>query len=318
MLIDKVPHKTHDSSLKKPTEGVSDPDQNAWLTVETKIALNFVDSTNPLPSRTVQAPSKPGGPLRWYARDSRDWEFPMLDWTQDLKAKFAKGVQDRGEKTWNYRFLLVTPKDYEDLDFHDYKGGWMVRPNVLCLYRLRIVAPVASCTAAETISGNLQPHNTINVVRLDPSVKSVSRAKAPPIDKDKSLTKSVGTFNGSSWRSDSNNYDDSDLWKATHNTVGHEIGHLLGEEHVVCLKNAYLPVCSPDADPNAQYGSDPNDPSDAGNIMGGGNAVTLLNARPWTNAILRHTWCFFEALTHTDLPPRKLSLNDSYAGKSTF
>lgn len=263
-----------DSRLEK-TDGKNSK-QNAWLTVELKVALNFVDSTNPLPGKTVQT-----GP-NWFMKDFDNWEFPIRDWTAGDKAAFANGFQSVAESTWNYKFLLTTPDTFDGLDILDSQGRSLIRPNVICLFRLRLVGPGFSFPASQTISGNVVPHKKIHVVKLKSSIATVSKAGG--------ATKAVGTLNGPSFRSDDQHYDNLDLEAPVRNTIGHETGHSLGEGHIKCLGDHPLPICStPEGgSSDTTYGT-LDTPDEQRNLMGAGNAMTPVNSQPWKRRIQRHT-----------------------------
>jgi len=127
----------------------NNPDQNAWLTLTIRYRLNFVDDWNEKAGITVEREN--GGFL---ALDGDKTALPIVSWDLASKTEFGNVFQ-RGEKIWNQRFVLITPQDYDGLDYESLP--WKVRPNVLCLFRL---VPAAS------------PHLEIDVVRLDPSVDS--------------------------------------------------------------------------------------------------------------------------------------------------
>src|SRR5580658_1973470 len=115
------PYNTYDSVLERPSG--NNFTQNAWLTLQLRIKLNFVDSKNPMPGLTVNQ----GG--KFYAKDTDGYLFPLLDWPPFLIDRFQREFTARAEKTWNRQFLLITPKNYADLDYES--GDWSVRPNVL-------------------------------------------------------------------------------------------------------------------------------------------------------------------------------------------
>ena len=301
---------SYDSMLQS-TLNAANPNQNAWLTIELKVSLNFVDSVNQMPGLTVNDSG------RWCASDADHWLFPLLNWTPDTRKTFADTFKKMAESTWNYKFMLMTPRDYTDLDFTDYKGGWMVRPNVICGFRVHLVGSGTTVPPSKTISGNLDPHQTINVVRLDRSTTNVHRYRKDKTDNGW-FTKKVGPMTGSSWRSNANSYDDLDLSTPGHNTIGHEIGHVLGEGHIKCLGNNPLPICAKDANDDSTYGFVDSDSNDAGNVMGRGTAVTLANADPWTWRMMRHTLINFPVTQAVHTPPRRLHLSTSIEGKSTF
>jgi len=195
------------SSIESPAEFDSkleypdgrDPSQNAWLTITIRYYLNFVDDYNEKAGITVEKDGKS------FAMDSDKRElFPILKWDATSTARFRNDFQ-RGENIWNYRFVLIAPRDFSALDYESFSGpGWVVRPNVICLFR---VAPSL-----------VKPHLRIDVVRLDPSI------------------------NSKRFRSSETLYDNMDLYCPT---LGHELGHALGMGHIkellgdaVCIADA--------------------------------------------------------------------------------
>ncbi|MGH9819937.1 MAG: hypothetical protein ACRD43_07180 [Pyrinomonadaceae bacterium] len=123
------------------------PDQNAWLTITANYTLNFVDSKNQLPGVTITQDGK------FFAMDSNKTPvlFPISDWDVSSRSEFVKKFA-KGESFWNYKFLLITPPDYDGFDYTTFSGpGWICRPNVICLFRLK--------------SGGTPNHLAINVVR---------------------------------------------------------------------------------------------------------------------------------------------------------
>jgi hypothetical protein len=289
-----TPYNTYDSVLEKPSG--SNLNQNAWLTLQLRIKLNFADSKNPVPGLTMYQ----GG--KFYAKDSDGYLFPLLDWPPFLVTRFQREFTQRAEKTWNWQFLLVTPKTYAELDYQS--GGWSVRPNVLCLFRMSVLGPAGpmdTSPAAGPMRAGL-PHRIINVVNLSWGTKKV---KLDPLDPKLTpnattpATRDVPLVDGLQWRSNANNYDDSDVfkpgfWNPEHrilsNTVGHEVGHALGQCHIMGLKgNALYQFSGAKANDRAAYGVGSPDPLDSWNIMGGGDRVYLINAVSWRERIARHT-----------------------------
>jgi hypothetical protein len=126
----------------------TDPSQNAWLTITIRYSLNFLDGYNDKAGIIVEDNDD-----RYIALDSDKRPCRILPWDPGSIMRFRRDFQ-RGENIWNFRFLLVTPQNYDGLDYENL--DWKVRPNVLCLFRL-----------VPAISG--RPHLPINVVRLDPS-----------------------------------------------------------------------------------------------------------------------------------------------------
>lgn len=134
-----------ESELAVP--GGKDPMQNAWLTITVNYSLNFVDSRNQVPGLIV----KDGG--KFYAKPSNPENdaIPIKDWDFRSQTEFAHKFA-KAESFWNYKFLLLTPTNYDAFDFTSWGGpGWICRPNVICLFRLG--------------SGGSPSHLKLNVVR---------------------------------------------------------------------------------------------------------------------------------------------------------
>lgn len=132
-----------ESTLEMPTG--KDPSQNAWLTITVNYSFNFIDSKSSTSGLHVRQDG------RSFGRDLDGKLFPLKDWDMASISEFVRKFQ-KGESFWNHKFLLVTPRDYDAFDFTSMAGtGWVCRPNVLCLLRLR--------------SGGSPNHLPINVVR---------------------------------------------------------------------------------------------------------------------------------------------------------
>jgi len=178
------------SSLEVP-DG-RNPMQNAWLTITINYSLDFIDRRN-LGGKAYLKNNKA------YVKDSDGVEFALSDWDSQSQTNFNKKFA-KGESFWNYKFLLITPADYDALDFTSMAGqGFVCRPNVICLFRLK--------------PGGTPTHLSIKVVRPDLSFW------------DNVL--------GRSYRSDEFNYKIED---ADTKTLWHELGHALDQDHVMALK----------------------------------------------------------------------------------
>lgn len=148
-FFDRLGAVEFDSALEIPSG--KDPNQNAWLTITINYTLNFADSRNLVPGLIVQQNGK------YYAKPSRPTpnaqNVQIRDWDVESRSAFVKRFA-KGEDFWNYKFLLITPQDYDAFDYTNWGGpGWICRPNVICLFRLK--------------SGGSPNHLAINVVRKE-------------------------------------------------------------------------------------------------------------------------------------------------------
>ena len=168
--------------------------QNAWLTITINYELNFIDSRNPSSKVTLR-----NG--KGYIRDLDNIEFAVRDWDLSSRSDFVRRF-NKGEDFWNYKFLLITPRNYEGLDFDCITKGVACRPNVICLFRLK--------------SGGSPNHLTVDVVRPED----------PTSFWDHYVMRKT-------FRSSQNTYKEGD---AQTETLWHELGHALDQLHIRALK----------------------------------------------------------------------------------
>jgi hypothetical protein len=250
-----------------------DPNQNAWLTITLKVNLRFADVNQPC--GIVEVKNKVEGMVR----DSDHRVYHIRNWDSPSVAQFTRAFFQRGEKYWNRRFTLITPQDYDELDFTcRVSPGWHVRPNVLCLFRLN---QVFSETEAD---------RNIKVVRLDTTFGEDFR--------DFWAGRGTG---GAGFRSNWELYQSVDV---NDQTLHHELGHAIGQEHILALKgDAKCKTTDPNAD-RCYEGP---------NVMGEGDKIELINGLTWHERIAEHTkkdkrW--WQVVLGDTTPTRKVRLGD--------
>jgi hypothetical protein len=131
-----------------------------------------------------------------------------------------------------------------------------LHPNILCLFRM--------------VAGVKTPQ-TIDVVKIDPAVFEDNKYQVRNY-KTKETKRAKDGFR-SHWQL----LTDRDVYTAT---LGHELGHLIGEDHIRALEGDEQ--CKVNPGLNRCYGLTPEE---LWNIMGAGTEITKINVKPWIDAL---------------------------------
>jgi hypothetical protein len=290
----EYPFNRFDSEIEIPNG--NNPNQNAWLTIHLYVKFQYLDRNNRLKDPWGKDVIIRDG-KEYRAKDSDGDSYPILDWDDKSKAEFELAFLE-GEKHWNHKFVLITPKDYDMLDYESNDLNWVVRPNVLCLFRLHVNRP--------------RVNTVIQVVRLDRD-ESFSTGRWLP------WVRSASQF-----RSHSSLYTDADVKDAT---VGHELGHVLGQSHILGLvadmSEGLLgdPTCSIGKKTGNENKCYVDSKGDGSNTMGGGKGLMVFNAISWQKRIPVHCkgtrWLDWRVTMDTNTPTRKIPMGVALVGKPT-
>ena len=266
----------------------SNPFQNAWLTLTLGYDLKVLDSRVPgtiVGSRFSGSIIIKDETFGWCARDLDDYLFPILDWDYDSIKRFVN-VFEQGESIWNHKFLIVPPNDFDKLDYTSSAfPGNVMRPNILCLFRMKSGAKHAK---------------TFDVVRINPSVFEDPKFEVPKY-RTKETKRVINGF-----RSHESLLTEGDLHSPV---LGHELGHAINEDHILAMKGDAQ--CKIDPNLSRCYGLTPEE---VRNIMGDGTEITEINVRPWVDHLQNLVGgdpmhCKIVMLTDSKvrpLPPRKI------------
>jgi hypothetical protein len=259
---------------------------NAELTLILKIFFQRVD------------PTPEGGRQRVVInRGTGGGEFRLAGITEEEMREFRFKALYQANETWR-GVGLVTPNDFAGFDWP--KGNPTVRPNVNCSLRCEL----ALCPSAA--------HATVRVGKpSEPGFRSFVNLSDGTSTWD--LTDIV-------WRPTLAHQDRTFLGlrmlkeKIWQHMVPHEVGHLLGLEHIgktlevgSCFHRPGS--CSNDKEENQEYGLDESFPMwFARNIMGAGSVVHACNLYPWSHAMEQHTGIAHDRWIHagTHIPPRAI------------
>jgi hypothetical protein len=174
----------------------------------------------------------------------------IIKWTPTVWSSWITQFVSTAQLFWTGKFWLIN----DSYSFPYKKGGAVYFPNVWCRFKL--------VGNEVTVPGN---HHTIDVVRLDPS-EATFRSHAMLYDsKDLDSTHKRTTSTGQ---------------KVMQRAHVHEVGHLLGLNHVDVGK----PHCPASGNTNAAACYGVSD-SDMQSVMGAGMQLRLEHAYPWRESL---------------------------------
>ena len=219
--------------------------------------------------------------LEWLSNDGSDMEDgsgtprKTIPWTPGAWAQWKDNFVKTSESYWSGKFWLLNETGL----FAVKKGGQTYIPNAYC--KLKIVLQDAR------LSNN---HSTVDVVRLHPSETAFREADYRFSSRVMDLRPVVKNSTG----------------KTIMQRPGlHEVGHLLGMNHVDYGKT-HCPTGSPQNERVCYGVAD----IDLGSIMGAGMQLREANARPWQIAMQK----FAITQGQTGQPPVPGLFTDALAG----
>jgi hypothetical protein len=275
---------THNGSIYKSGKQIYNyhliSDDSGSLNLTITVNVNLTENTVMNPDGTVLAPMH--------------GRFPALPWPPGRFAIFKDTFKRDGTVFWDNRFTLewsninnFAPENSfpkavdlsQGLDLAGSRPALDDRYTVKCGFKIELVSSGA--------------HYNIPVAYLDPSAKNNNRFIQSPIimsdgalteesvlltrEKQAELLKDKGLLGSRTI----NNFRDM---RMTQKQFLHEIGHLIGLEHIGVLRA--FPDCIAVNDNNSlmcYVNFDNGQFSD--NIMGGGMQLSRENAQPWINAM---------------------------------
>lgn len=251
---------------------------NAELRLILKVQLKFVGTTDTHLSDRVLV--KDGVT---YAKDVDGKLFVLEDWKPLRMAHFRRRFEKEAEDFWSGKFTLVpTDSGFTELDRKRkiFERG-VIRPNVLCTLDIQLVDSGA--------------HQVIEVFRLERDHAKGFRSDAKHVKtadlKAIKPTLYRSDYSEDDWRDSAGTYF-LGRWRkrveVRHDAICHEVGHALGQAHIMDLQyNGNVTKSDQnDRDSRAYLGKTV---ADSVNIMGMGTRLAEVNAVSWLDRIGAHT-----------------------------
>jgi hypothetical protein len=258
------------------------PGGNAELTLTLKIKFTPLD------------PDVHGSDIK----DAGGDEYAIRKWDFNELVRYKREALRQANETWNKGLCLIPPHDFDIFDYP--VGSIQYRPNVKC---------VLNCIESPLF------HAEVKLARL-----KYDRGFPVPILSILSPKRDSGAFRSNSilWDNfdigvrfdpvDQPNSEDIEHW-----TVPHEVGHLLGLQHIGAvqrLRSCVEAKKTSKSEPSRCYADAKDAPMwMARDIMGVGKVVHACNASPWLDVIEYHTGCDADRWlpAGVEISPRKVA-----------
>lgn len=182
--------------------------------------------------------------------DSNEPTRKIVKWSDSAWRSWKANFVSSAQRFWHGKFWLINDSG----SFSYNVGSTTYYPNVWCRFKLE--------AKDATVSGN---HHTIDVVRLHHSEKWFGSHETLYDSRDTHRTRKTSTSKGKG------------VFQRAH---VHEVGHLLGLDHVDVGK----PHCPASGDTNASQCYGVAD-ADKVSVMGSGMKLRIENAYPWREAL---------------------------------
>jgi hypothetical protein len=203
-------------------------------------------------------------------QDGKNVLWDVRDWGPgDNFGGWCQDVRTYANEAWNDRLTLIPPKRYDGIDVNI--GGVTYRPNVRCRFEL-LIGDSSYCHAKVMVA----------IALPQPGKEFKTRSRVWNKDKSNILTP--------------RQIHPPQMVFTAQRSSSHEIGHLMGLQHIGRVVEVAGCVCPDDrssdkeciGQDSCEYGI--YDPREEiwGNIMGAGMTVSEHNALPWQQEMCKH------------------------------